>query len=393
MLQGAATGVVPDTYGDANNVGQFTVDTTGRITFAQNVPIVGAGSTPAGANEEIQFNNNGVFGASANLTWDGVELYANTVGTRGLVVNDGRNAANGGLIFSTTGTGLGQTLIYNFYANRAFDIYTTATSPITFRNASSGTGDMVRMLPGGAVEIYYNGSKKLETTNTGISVTGNVNATGNVKATAGQLQVSNSAQPAFVTGFQAPLAFTQSVVYRLPPADGSSGQVLSTNGSGILSWVSSGGGSAAGANTQIQFNNNGVLGASPNLTWDGTNLGSNGTMSSGTMFALNFVASTDPFGNGRKFTFGGGSGDLVLTTNPTVTNYTLTLPDSQGGAGTVLQNDGSGNLSWVAGATVVAAPTASGDPGNAGEVAYDSTYFYWYDGGGWQRVAADTTPW
>ena len=42
---------------------------------------------------------------------------------------------------------------------------------------------------------------------------------------------------------------------------------------------------------------------------------------------------------------------------------------------------------------IVAAPATSGDAGNAGEVAYDSNYFYWYDGAAWQRVAADATPW
>ena len=38
-LLGPATGVTPNTYGDALNVSQFTVNAAGRITFAQNVPI------------------------------------------------------------------------------------------------------------------------------------------------------------------------------------------------------------------------------------------------------------------------------------------------------------------------------------------------------------------
>ena len=45
------------------------------------------------------------------------------------------------------------------------------------------------------------------------------------------------------------------------------------------------------------------------------------------------------------------------------------------------------------GLTVVAAPTASGDAGNAGEVASDANYFYWYDGAQWQRVSADPSAW
>ena len=38
-LLGTATAVIPGTYGDATNVGQFTVDAQGRLTSAVNVPI------------------------------------------------------------------------------------------------------------------------------------------------------------------------------------------------------------------------------------------------------------------------------------------------------------------------------------------------------------------
>ena len=45
-LLGTATAVTPGTYGDGTNVGQFTVDATGRISSAANVPIAsGAGGT------------------------------------------------------------------------------------------------------------------------------------------------------------------------------------------------------------------------------------------------------------------------------------------------------------------------------------------------------------
>ena len=39
----SATGVAPGTYGDATHVGQFTVDAKGRLSFAQDVLITGAG--------------------------------------------------------------------------------------------------------------------------------------------------------------------------------------------------------------------------------------------------------------------------------------------------------------------------------------------------------------
>ncbi len=47
-LLGYATGVIAGTYGDSRNVGQFTVDATGKLSFALNVPIVAADWTAKG---------------------------------------------------------------------------------------------------------------------------------------------------------------------------------------------------------------------------------------------------------------------------------------------------------------------------------------------------------
>lgn len=51
-------------------------------------------------------------------------------------------------------------------------------------------------------------------------------------------------------GFKAPAAITVNRVWTLPATDGTSGQVLSTNGSGVLSWATAAGGgnSSPGAN-------------------------------------------------------------------------------------------------------------------------------------------------
>lgn len=77
-------------------------------------------------------------------------------------------------------------------------------------------------------------------------------------------------------GFRAPTNVTTNTVWTLPATDGTIGQVLTTNGSGTLSWatVTSGGGGGGasnppgGADGNIQFNNNGSFGGTANLVWD-----------------------------------------------------------------------------------------------------------------------------
>ena len=50
------------------------------------------------------------------------------------------------------------------------------------RRTGTATETMAQFTADGAVDLYYNGGKKLETTNTGVSVTGNFVASGNVTA-------------------------------------------------------------------------------------------------------------------------------------------------------------------------------------------------------------------
>ncbi|HEX9601150.1 MAG TPA: hypothetical protein VF985_06650, partial [Mariniflexile sp.] len=46
-----------------------------------SISLIGISQTPAGNNQEIQFNNNGVFGASSYLKWDGTNLRFLNLGT------------------------------------------------------------------------------------------------------------------------------------------------------------------------------------------------------------------------------------------------------------------------------------------------------------------------
>ena len=57
----------------------------------------------------------------------------------------------------------------------------------------------------------------------------------------------------------APDSITTTTTYKLPPEDGSNGEVLKTDGSGNLSWTSNSGGGSSTAKVWIAFGKNGTL--------------------------------------------------------------------------------------------------------------------------------------
>lgn len=58
-----------------------------------------------------------------------------------------------------------------------------------------------------------------------------------------ELQLADADSSNYV-GFKAPATITANKIWTLPSVDGTNGQVLSTNGSGTLSWATASGGSS-----------------------------------------------------------------------------------------------------------------------------------------------------
>jgi len=156
--------------------------------------------------------------------------------------------------------------------NDSDDIKILAEDDVVIRDNNDST-EMAKFINGGAVELYHNGSKKIETTSTGVQTTGTVNVNG---------------------------------AYTLPTSDGSSGQVLQTDGSGTLSFATVSGG--GGGSVSEAFKNIAVSGQS-NIVAD---------------------AATD------TLTFAAGS-NITLTTAPGTDTLTIA---SSGGEVTV-QEEGS----------------------------------------------------
>jgi hypothetical protein len=74
---------------------------------------------------------------------------------------------------------------------------------------------------------------------------------------------------------------TASVSYVLPAADGSSGEQLTTNGSGVLSWATGGVSLANDANNRVVTGTGSGLNGEANLTFDGSALQLTGTLTVG----------------------------------------------------------------------------------------------------------------
>jgi len=121
------------------------------------------------------------------------------------------------------------------------------------------------------------------------SVNGNViitpNGTGHIAVGFGSTNnppirfYESSANGTNSIGIKAPATLTADSTYTLPTADGTSGQVLSTNGSGTLSWANNDSGLtvnstaiALGTAGRVFFQNaSNQLSQSANLFWDNTN--------------------------------------------------------------------------------------------------------------------------
>ena len=172
------------------------------------------------------------------------------------------------------------------------------------------------------------------------------------------------------TAFKAADAMAAPVTYTLPAADGSNGQVLSTNGSGILSWSSS----------STNWASPGTIGSST------PNTGSFTTLSASNNISVNPIGSSagntgeirwyELAANGTDFTAFKAADAMA---NP----VTYTLPAGDGSAGQFLKTDGSGNLSWAPGSSgndassLQSVPISTTAPLNGQSLMYNSGTGKW----------------
>jgi hypothetical protein len=237
-----------------------------------------------------------------------------------------------------------------------FDVSGNATNNLEITNNAAGSNVTIKVI-GNDDSIGLNLNTKAD---------GQVNVLASSNGAGIRLYNGETSSDNFI-GLKSSSSLAKDLTFTLPTSDGTSGQVLQTDGSGLLSFTDSGSGSPGGANTQIQFNDNGAFGGLSTVTTDGTDL----TLTSGTELRFG-DAGENIVGDGSDL-YVNSSQSLVLAPTANVMVGSGVSVDF-GDAGENIVGDGS-DLYVNSSQSLVLAPTAnvmvgsgvSIDFGDAGE--------------------------
>ena len=200
--EGAAASLflLADEGDDSNDRWKLTAHTDGKLVLNHHK------ASTSTYQKTAQFTNEG-----------GTELYHG--GSKVFETNSTGVTMYGGLLPSPHGSFdignsanmLGNVFIYddkklNFGISSDLQIFhsthnylVTTNGNIELRSTVGSDEAMIKCKPDDAVEIYHNGSKKLETTSSGVSVTGNITASGDATFNGGDVTISSTAPRLFFT--------------------------------------------------------------------------------------------------------------------------------------------------------------------------------------------------
>ncbi len=341
-----------------------TITTTGTAGDITDV-LAGSGLTGGGSSGSVTLTIGGSSTITVNA--DDIAVTADSIGDTQLAFNTGQHLTSSSAVtFTSVDTGQGANELYDmdqnvlttsgvtfatldtgFGPNELYDMdqHVLTTSAVTFATLDTGQG---------ANELYDMDQNVLTTsgvtfaslianTSTGISigaeVAGTNNTNGNLTFYADGDDGSNNAYTSlFTTGTQ-----TQNITYTLPTDDGDNNYVLSSNGSGVLSWKSvTGVGGGTGTVTQIDAGNG--------ISTGGSSITTSGTVS---ISLLSGADGTGVTSSRSGLEFGGASSNELTLLQGCTNNDMLLWDDSnnQWACGTV---SGAGGIDGAGAANRVA---------------------------------------
>ena len=327
-------------------------DGTGNLSWTAQTGGGGGNGVPGGSNTQVQFNNAGSFGGAAGFTFNNVSQVLTVPNVN---VSTTLNATNAN-VTNTIRAATANVVTLNATAsvnavNLGGRLTTNAQPNITSVGTLTGLNVQGETNLGSVGNITITGG----TTGYVLSTDGSGNlswiqASGTPGGTNQQLQFNNNGSFAGIpTATWDGSLLTLGDVSQLSIGGGSANYVLTTDGAGGLSWSAGGsGGSAAGSNTQVQFNSNGNFAGANGFTFNSaTNILTVPNITVSGSATINTNANIT--GNTR-------------TTNLTVTSRTnlggvSNVTITGGTAGQFLQTNGAGVLTWA---------NASGGTGSPG---------------------------
>jgi hypothetical protein len=259
--------------------------------------------------------------------------------------------------------------------DNGYFLQTDGMGRLTWAPGGSGNG-----VPGGAnTQVQFNDEGNFggdagftyNSINNILSVSGNIvsnNFIGSGNITIASINANGN------VNFTSAPNVTLGTVSNIHIGGGVAGYFLRTDGAGNLSWAVGGGGNGtpSGNTTEVQFNNNGVFGASANFTFNPFNYVLAVPTINTTTVSISNVLTVNTTANLYTTNITGvltATSNINATMSPNVNLGSVSNLHIQGGTnGYVLSTDGAGNLSWTTGGG------SNGVPGGSNtQIQYNDT--------------------